>query len=304
MNKGNIFDIKHFAVHDGKGIRTTVFFKGCPLHCVWCHNPESQAASEQFGFLQHKCVNCGACVMVCPTGAQKLDENHKHIFDRSLCNMCGLCVSVCHRKALTKYGKKVTVEEILPELLQDIDFYEESNGGVTLSGGEPLLQIDFCEELLRQLKDANVNTAVDTCGFAPWESINRILPFTDTFLYDIKHMDPKKHCDYTGQRNELIIDNLRKLNKCGAKIEIRMPFIPSYNDDEANLRAMGELLGGMKMVERVKVLPYHEFARTKYVSIGMNDTMPQVKIPTEDDLTRAVNILKEYNVNAVSGTKA
>lgn len=302
--KGNIFEIKHFAVHDGKGIRTTVFLKGCPLHCLWCHNPESQSPSEQFGYLPHKCVNCGSCVSVCPTGAQKIDESHKHIYDRSLCNMCGLCVSVCPRKALSKYGKMVSVDEILPELLQDRDFYETSDGGVTLSGGEPLLQIDFCEELLKKLKDENINTSVDTCGFASWESIKRIIPFTDTFLYDIKHMNSSKHYKYTGQHNELIIKNLKKLNENNKKIEIRIPLIPNYNDDETNLREIGNLLKDMRMIDRVKVLPYHEFARTKYASIGIKDTMPQVRIPTEEDLSRAVCILKEYDINAVSGTKA
>lgn len=302
--KGNIFEIKHFAVHDGKGIRTTVFLKGCPLHCLWCHNPESQSSSEQFGYLPHKCVNCGSCVSACPTGAQKLDEAHKHIYDRSLCNMCGLCVSVCPRKALSKYGKMVSVDEILPELLQDRDFYETSDGGVTLSGGEPLSQIDFCEELLKKLKKENINTAVDTCGFASWESIKRIIPFTDIFLYDIKHMNSDKHYEYTGQHNELIIENLKKLNECDKKIEIRVPLIPSYNDDENNLREMANLFKDMKMIDRIKILPYHEFARTKYASIGMKDTMPKVNIPTEEDLSRVVSIFKAYNINAVSGTKA
>lgn len=302
--KGYIFDIKRFAVHDGRGIRTTAFFKGCPLKCVWCHNPEGIYGAKQLGYLKHKCVNCGACAAVCPCGAHTLNAENTHSFDRAKCQLCGKCAPACLNKALTLYGRHTTVDELLPVLIQDKDFFDESGGGVTLSGGEALTQPDFCEELLKRLKAAGTDTAVDTCGFVPAQTLKRVLPYTDTFLYDIKHMDSECHKRLTGQPNELILDNLRMLSDMGAQIEIRFPLVPELNDDAANLRAMGEFLRGLKGINRVKVLPYHEFARTKYASLDMLDTMPNVRAPGQDDLRAAVDILKSYGLNAVSGNEA
>lgn len=302
--EGSIFDIKRFAVHDGRGIRTTVFFKGCSLKCIWCHNPEGIYHARQLGFLAHKCVHCGACAAVCPSGAHTLDAGHSHHFDRSKCLLCGKCASACRNKALALYGQSVTVEEILPALLQDKDFFDESHGGVTLSGGEALLQADFCVELLQKLKEAGVDTAVDTCGFVPAETFRKVLPYTDTFLYDMKHMDSRQHQRLTGHPNELILENLRMICEMGAQIEIRIPLVPDCNDDPENMHAMGRFLQGLKGINRVKVLPYHEFARTKYASLAMEDTMPHVRIPEDPDLHAAVNILRSYGLNAVSGKEA
>ena len=183
--KAKIFEMKRFAVHDGDGIRTTVFFKGCPLRCVWCHNPEGICAKSELAYLAHKCISCGECVSVCPTGAHTLD-NGLHAFQREKCIACGKCAELCLGNALTFYGKETTVDELLPLLLKDKDFYNRSGGGVTLSGGECLLYADFCAELLKRLQEQGVNTAVDTCGFVSKTALDKVIPYTNVFLYDIK----------------------------------------------------------------------------------------------------------------------
>jgi len=295
---GNILEVKRFAVHDGPGVRTTLFLKGCPLHCLWCHNPEGIASQPQLAYYAHKCINCGECVAVCPTGAHTL-ENGKHVFDRTKCRACGKCESVCLGKALRFYGEKVTVAEALELTLEDRDFFGV-DGGVTLSGGEPLIQSAFCYELLKALKREKVNTAVDTCCCVEWSAVAKVLPVTDWFLVDFKHPDSATHRRLTGQGNEQILANLRGLSEEGARIEVRIPLVPGCNDSEKDLRAAGEILGKLH-IERVKVLPYHDMARSKYVALGMPDTMPQVELPDDAALHRAVAILQKFDVNAVSG---
>ena len=203
--KGIISDIKRFAVHDGDGIRTTVFFKGCPLKCVWCHNPEGISFKPQLAYYENKCIDCGECVSVCPSNAHKLtDEGHS--FQRDLCIACGKCEEKCLGSALNFYGKEVTVDELLPTLLEDKGFYETSGGGVTLSGGECLCQADFCVKLLKALKKEGINTAVDTCGFVSQDALDKVLPYTDIFLYDIKAIEEDVHIKCTGQSNKQVLD--------------------------------------------------------------------------------------------------
>ena len=226
-----ISDIKRFAVHDGDGIRTAVFFKGCPLRCRWCHNPEGMRETPQLSYNEIKCINCGVCAQQCPNGAQGFDKSGHH-FQRDLCKNCGKCISQCLGQALRLYGKYVTVEDLLPPLLEDRIFYENSGGGVTLSGGEPLMQADFCCELLKRLKQEGINTAIDTCGFVKQEKIAQVLPHTDMFLYDIKAFDPMVHQFCTGQSNKCILENLRYIDSCGKAVEIRIPYIPTMNDGE------------------------------------------------------------------------
>jgi len=270
-----IFDVKRFAVHDGPGVRTTLFLKGCPLHCLWCHNPESIAPSPQLGYYAHKCIDCSECAKVCPTHAHTM-MGGKHRFDRAKCQACGLCESVCLGGALRLYGQTVTLPEALGLVLADRDFYGDT-GGVTLSGGEPLLQSGFCRELLKQLKAANIHTAVDTCLYVKWPVIEEVRPFTDLFLVDLKHLDSARHRQLTGRGNELILDNLRQLAATGAGIEIRIPLIPGGNDDDANLLASGKLLDELH-IKNVRLLPYHEMARSKYAALAMPDTMPQAEL--------------------------
>lgn len=297
-NKAMLMDIKRFAVHDGPGLRTTLFLKGCSLKCVWCHNPEGICRETQMAYYAHKCIGCGECVKVCPTGAHKISEAG-HTFDRETCVFCGKCVAACLGEALTLFGREIGIEEAYEIVTEDKLFYRDS-GGVTVSGGEPLFYPDFIKELFTRLKAEGIHTAVDTCGNVPWDRFEKVLAVTDLFLYDIKHIDPDAHKALTGAENHHILENLKKLSDAGAKIEIRMPLVPGANDDEETLRGIGECLQKLN-ITKMKVLPYHSMARSKYAALGMPDTMPHADSPTDDDLQKAVELLKSYGVPAVSG---
>lgn len=280
---GTIFDIKRFAVHDGDGIRTTVFLKGCPLKCLWCHNPESLSFKPQLAYYVNKCVHCGSCAAVCPTGAHAMTDAG-HVFRKDLCNSCGKCEEACPENALQLFGRSVTPQEILPVLLEDKEFYVNSNGGVTLSGGECLMQPDFCTELLQLLKAEGIHTAVDTCGFVPRASIEKVLPYTDIFLFDIKAIDPDVHRRCTGQSNEQILDNLRFIDQAGKAIEVRIPYVPGHNSDQ--MEKIAAFVKTLKNVTTVKVLAYHNYAGSKYSALGMENTLPEV-VPTAEEVAQA-----------------
>jgi len=278
--KARISDIKRFAVHDGDGIRTTVFFKGCSLRCVWCHNPEGISFEPQIAYYENKCIGCGECAGICTHGGHILTDT-EHRYNRDTCIGCGTCTTVCLGSAITFYGKEVSVEELLPLLLEDRDFYETSGGGVTLSGGECLMQADFCSELLHRLKEEGIHTAVDTCGFVSRTALDAVIPWTDVFLYDLKAFDEDVHIRCTGQSNKLILDNLQYLDSLGAQIEIRIPYVPGYNDNQ-----MDKIAGFVKTlqnVRKVKVLPYHNYAGSKYAALEMENTLPPV-LPSEEEI--------------------
>lgn len=285
--KARIFEIKRLAVHDGGGIRTTVFFKGCPLKCVWCHNPEGICEKAQLAYFRDKCISCAECVSVCPAGAHKMSEKG-HIFERSLCKGCGECTRFCAGNALTFYGREMTSDELLNVLLEDKDFYENSCGGVTLSGGECLMQADFCKELLSKLKEHGIHTAVDTCGFVSKKALDKVMPFTDIFLYDLKAYDEGVHIRCTGQSNRIILENLEYIDGCGKSVEIRVPYVPGFNDTQ--MRKLSDFLKRLKNVTKVKVLPYHSYAGSKYVSLGMENTLPE-RLPTDDEISFAEKLL-------------
>ena len=288
MNTALISDIKRFAVHDGDGIRTTVFFKGCPLKCVWCHNPESIGFEPQVAYYQNKCIGCGECISVCQSGAHTITGN-RHKFLRNLCVSCSKCEEACLGGALKFYGREMTVEELLPLLLEDRIFYQTSGGGVTLSGGECLCQATFCRELLQRLKAEGIHTAVDSCGFVSRESIDLVLPYTDQFLYDIKAMDEAVHIQCTGQSNRRILENLRYIDSLGKSIEIRIPFVPEYNAGEIN--KIREFLKDFQHITGVKVLPYHNYAGSKYAAMDMPNTLPAV-LPAVETIQEAEALLK------------
>ena len=263
--RATIFEIKRFAVHDGDGIRTTVFFKGCPLRCVWCHNPEGLSFEVQEAFYAHKCIGCGEC------------KNE------------GFTPESCFGEARILYGKTVTTDELLPILLEDNDFYEASGGGVTLSGGECLMQADFCAELLTQLKENGINTAGDTCGFVSKETLDKVIPFTDIFLYDLKAYDEDVHIKCTGRSNKQILKNLKYLDSLGKNIEIRIPYVPEYNDGE--IEKLAHFLSTFKNITKIRVLPYHNYAGSKYEALGIKNTLPN-RLPTDHELERASNSIR------------
>ncbi len=288
-----IFDIKHFAVHDGDGIRTTVFFKGCPLRCAWCHNPEGLKGKTELALFAEKCTLCGACERVCSGGVHTFSGEHG--LKRELCASCGACVSACPAEALTLYGRDVSVREIMPELLEDRDFYGD-HGGVTLSGGECLLQADFCAELLAALKNEGINTAVDTSGAVDRAAIDAVLPYTDTFLYDIKAIDEGVHIKCTGRGNRDILENLRYLDSVGAHAEIRVPFVPGYNNGE--IAAIGEFLASLKSNYKVRLLAYHSYYESKYAALGCPETA-KIEPPAKEQLDAARATLESLGVEVV-----
>lgn len=275
---GLVYDVQGYSVHDGPGIRTTVFLKGCPLSCPWCHSPESQLFEPQVCLKKTSCMGlegCSHCLDVCATGALRAPGEEAEAtkaapcFHHSECTDCGACVDVCPPKSLYVCGRSYTVEEALARVLRDRPFYETSGGGVTLSGGEPLCQPDFAESFLRACKEAGVDTALDTTGYVPSGAIDRVLPYTDLFLYDLKHLDSAAHQRACGVPNEIILDNARHIASAGGKLQIRIPLIPRFNDAEDNLRSTARFCRELgEAVETVQLLPYHTLGVSKYERLG------------------------------------
>ena len=267
--KGLIFDIQRYSIHDGPGIRTVVFLKGCPLSCQWCCNPESQFPQPEIEFRETLCQHCGRCISACPQGAIDADpwSPSSSKINRLLCDMCGQCVKKCPSDALNIIGEWFSVEEVLAEVLRDSSYYRRSGGGVTISGGEPLAQQDFTKELLKACCERNIHTAIETSGFADWFQFEEILPFTDLFLYDIKHMDNEIHIQQTGVPNIKILDNASSLSQAGASIILRVPLIPGNNLRESNLQAIGELARKLNVLE-VHLMPFHQLGKDKYIRLG------------------------------------
>ena len=296
---GKIFEIKRFSIHDGPGIRTTVFLKGCPLSCKWCHNPEGISTKPEIAFIEKKCAICGACVDACPNGAQQINAEGKRLFDRQRCVVCGKCVDACYPQALLLYGTDVTFNHLMNEISADMDFYSNSGGGVTLSGGEPLLQADFCAELLKRCKMAGIHTAVDTSGYVQWDAFQKVLDHTDLFLYDLKHMDSEMHVKNTGVPNQRILDNLKQLGLNNKPVEIRIPIIPDVNNNRENISRTAEFLCGISSLTVIKLLRYHSMARSKFAAVGRKDTMPQAESPTEEEMARISGWFAEYGLTTV-----
>ena len=289
---GMVFDIKRFAMHDGHGIRTTAFLKGCPLSCTWCHNPESQRAGRELLFRDGLCRGCGACVAACPEEAIRLREGVA-VTDRSRCTACGVCVPVCPADARELVGEIWSADALADELARDTLFYDQSAGGVTLSGGEPLAQPAFCVEVLRRCRARGLHTAVDTCGHADEDALRIVAEQTDLFLYDLKLMDAERHRRSTGVTNEKVFANLERIDRWEKPIWIRVPLIPGINDDEENLAELAVFLRPFRRVEAVHVLPYHRGGEAKWAGLGReDDTYPGIGPECSADAAeRAVRFL-------------
>lgn len=273
LTTGMIFDIKRFSIHDGPGIRTTVFFKGCPLNCWWCHNPESQALEPEMMFRQNRCIRCEACRTICEQGAISWDDDVIST-DAAKCTLCGDCVEACYAEARELIGQEMTAAQVMAEIERDIAFYDESGGGATFSGGEPLWQIDFLLDLLRACQEKDIHTAVDTCGFATWETIDSVREYVDLFLYDLKLMNDAKHREFTTVSNQLILSNLQALADKGENIILRVPIIPEINDAVEDLRQLGAFAATLPHVNQMSLLPYHPTAVEKYRLLHRPPSVP------------------------------
>jgi pyruvate formate lyase activating enzyme len=288
---GLIFDIKKFALHDGPGIRTTVFCKGCPLSCVWCHNPESISPAPELSMSVDKCIGCGTCVDACPNDAMRIDIGGRTC-NRDLCVRCGKCVGGCFSGALEMIGREVSVEDVMIDIRKDQQFYKTSGGGVTISGGEPLMQAEFTTAVLRQCQAEGYHTALDTSGHAQWESLEAAGAHADLVLYDLKHIDPAGHKRHTGLSNDLILENLRRLSGLGVPVEIRMPIIPGLNDSPEDIGAAGEFISGLDNITGVRLLAYHRLAGAKYERLGRTNPIGPVESPTADLLQQIAERLR------------
>ncbi|HEY76743.1 MAG TPA: glycyl-radical enzyme activating protein [Thermoflexia bacterium] len=300
MQKGTVFDIKRFSIHDGPGIRTTVFLKGCPLRCWWCHNPESQDPRPELILRAERCIGCGACVEACEAGAIYVEDGRIYT-DRTRCTRCGACTEVCYAEAREMAGQEMSVEAVMAEIERDVTFYDTSGGGVTFSGGEPLTQPDFLLALLRACRERGIHTAVDTCGYGPWETMAAVAEETDLLLYDLKLMDEAKHRRYTGVSNRPILDNLRRLAERGTPIFLRVPIVPGINDSEEELRRLAAFAANLPNVNRVDLLPYHPTGKGKYERLGRDYPLPDLHSPSEERMQEIAHLLEDLGLDVGIG---
>jgi pyruvate formate lyase activating enzyme len=292
MNQGIVFDIHRYSIHDGPGIRTTVFFKGCPLKCDWCHNPESRAFGLELIYRANRCLLCDRCLEACSHGAISR-QGDVILTDREKCCVSGGCVLVCDTEARQLVGRRMSVDQVLDEIEADRAFYDQSGGGVTFSGGEPLAQPAFLYDLMVACKERDLHTTLDTSGYANWNVLDRIRIYTDLFLYDLKLMDDIRHRRYTGVSNKKILSNLSRLSALGHTIIIRIPIIPGINDDDANLRQTGAFLSSLPVRPAVQLLPYHQSGLAKYAGLDLKYRLPDVRPPETPRMKALAGILQE-----------
>lgn len=279
---GLITNIQRFSVHDGPGIRTTIFFKGCNLRCFWCHNPEDMRPQPELQVFPERCIDCQACAEACPYGAHLWTEE-QHVFQRDLCQVCGTCVDTCYAGGLVLVGQEMHVDEVMTEVVQDAAFYESSGGGVTLSGGEPLLQVEFAQAILRRCREAGIHTAIETAANAAWSRLETLLPDLDLVMMDIKLMDSERHQAATGVPNEKILANARQLGQVKPLI-VRTPIVPGFNDTPEDIVAIAEFVSRLPTLEYYELLPFHPMGRSKYESLGMDYAAADLKMPPADQM--------------------
>jgi len=298
LSSGLVFDIKRYAIHDGPGIRTTVFFKGCSLQCWWCHNPESQRKGAEVLFRTDRCIGCGLCASACPNAAISAPGAG---VDSTKCMGCGTCAAVCPSEALEIVGRTMTVGDVMQEIERDVLFYDESGGGVTFSGGDPLAQPNFLEGLLDACQEKGIHTAVDTAGHVDAKLIQRLAHKVDLFLYDLKHMDPKRHMKYTGVSNEIILRNLKLLAESGANINVRIPLIQGVNDDRENIVRTRRFLNSLPGIRDVSILPYHGTAAHKYEGLGRDYCLAHLRKPSEEKVNEVSALLAQSGLHVKVG---
>lgn len=302
---GRIFDIQRMSLHDGPGIRTTVFFKGCNLRCFWCHNPESYKKSKELQYFAQKCIACGLCVSQCQYGCHSIDQNTGvHSFLRDSCHNCGRCASVCPSRSLVFTGSDWSIANLISEVMRDKPFFDNSGGGVTASGGEPLLQYEFLAAFFHKLKEKHIHTVIESALNVPFSAIEAVLAYTDLFLVDFKHPDANEHEKITGSSNELILHNINLLDQSGVKYCIRIPIIPGVNDTVETMTAFDKIIGNLKNPTHVELMPYHDYGIGKYNSMGL-DTSKQdgLDAPLEEELLQLADAFTSIPVEFRSGSQ-
>jgi pyruvate formate lyase activating enzyme len=300
MQSGLIFNIQRYSVHDGPGIRTTIFLKGCPLNCPWCHNPEGISREREIIVMESRCIGCRECRLACRFGTV-LPGDGSLPARNEVCDLCGACVDACPTEARRIVGREMSVTEVLHHVMADRVFYEGSGGGVTFSGGEPLAQPEFLKAVLEACRADGLHTAVDTCGLASLDHLRAIAPFTELFLYDLKFVDDAKHRRYTGVSNALILSNLEALGRMHQRIWIRVPVIPGINDGEDDLKATARFVANLPGVLQVNLLPFHRAGLPKNTRLEREHGMEDVPVPSPAAMARALDIFSSHGLTAISG---